>query len=223
MGDNSLIEELRAMTSIELYLNANFYCNHPSLLLKFDEYRDQISSSFNNILPLCASFKSLDSGLNGDQLVKEEATSNCENKKWSSFISILALATVTNRKIHSYYPDCGEQKFKLLFNCFVEPRPPLKSEGDDLHILFCFEGVVRSGETFRPNHFVPLIFGEYTGQKRKLTQHSHSAIQKKKYSDITFFFVKDNMHVVVCLHQFPYLLVLLMLVLVQAFLPLQSL
>ena len=69
------------MTSIELYLNANFYCKHPVILSQFDKYGDQICSRFNNLLPLCVSFESVDSDAWGDQLVEMEAISNCENKK----------------------------------------------------------------------------------------------------------------------------------------------
>ena len=89
------------LTSIELYLNANFYCKHPVLLSKFDKYGDQICSRFNNLLPLCVSFESVDSDACGDQLVEMEAISNCENKKWSSFLCMLGLASVTKRKMFS--------------------------------------------------------------------------------------------------------------------------
>ena len=111
VGDNSLIEELRVMTSIELYLNANSYSKHPVILSQFDKYGVQICSRFNNLLPLCVSFESVDSDACGDQLVEMEAISNCENKKWSSFLCMLGLATVTKRKMFSYYPDCGENRF----------------------------------------------------------------------------------------------------------------
>ena len=139
------------LTSMELYLNANFYCKHPVILSQFDKYGDQICSRFNNLLPLCVSFESVDSDACGDQLVEMEAISNCENKKWSSFLCMLGLASVTKRKMVSYYPDCGENRFQLLFNCLIEPRPPLKPCCDDLHVLFCFDGEIKSGETFKPN------------------------------------------------------------------------
>ena len=60
--------------------------------------------------------ESLDMGFTGDSLVRAEAISNCKDKKWSSFLCMLALSSVVNRNIISLYPDCGELKYKLLFN-----------------------------------------------------------------------------------------------------------
>ena len=145
--------------------------------------RHQMSISYEL---LCVSFESVDSDACGDQLVEMEAISNCENKKWSSFLCMLGLATVTKRKMFSYYPDCGENRFQLLFNCLIEPHPPLKPYCDDLNVLFCFDGEIESGETFKPNHFVPLLFGAVAG-KRKLSKTS-SNVQKKQHSDISSFF-----------------------------------
>ena len=40
-------------------------------------------------------------------LVKEEAINICENKIWSSFFCILAVASVTSHKINCCYPETG--------------------------------------------------------------------------------------------------------------------
>ena len=47
----------------------------------------------------------------------------------------------------TYYPDCGELKFKLLFNRNVQFRLHAK-KGDvkDLHVLFCREGDINPAE-----------------------------------------------------------------------------
>ena len=90
--------------------------------------------------------------------MKKEAIVNCSDKKWSSFLCILGLSSVIDRNIVTYYPDCGERRWKLLFNRQIRSRSPLRKGLDDLHILFCFEGEIKSGDTFKSNHFVPLIF-----------------------------------------------------------------
>lgn len=58
--------------------------------------------------------------LSGDQLDKKEGVLNCCDKKWSSFLCVLGLASLSNKNIYSYYPDCGEQRFKLLVTCIVD-------------------------------------------------------------------------------------------------------
>lgn len=172
-GNNTLVNNLRVLTSIELFLNANFYSQHPCFLSAVAEHKEDFGKSLNNLLPLSVSFECLDSGLSGDELVKKQAFVNCTDKKWSSFLCILGLSSVINRKIVTYYPDCGERRWKLLFNRQIKPRSSLKTGLENLHILFCFEGVIKSGDAFKSNHFVPLIFYA-TGQKRK-----HSQLQKK--------------------------------------------
>ena len=73
--------------------------------------------------------------------------------------------------IVTYYPDFGVEKWKLLFNQTVEPRPPLPSVSK-LHILFCYDGDVLCRD-FHHNHYVPLIFGLLNASvKRKTLQSS---------------------------------------------------
>ena len=85
VGDNSLVGDLRAMTSIELYLNANFYSDHPHFLSSFDKHKVSICQHLKNILPMCVSYQAVDCSLTGDELVKKEAILNCSDKTWSSF------------------------------------------------------------------------------------------------------------------------------------------
>ena len=164
VGDNSLVEDLRIMTSIELYLNAAYYCKHPSFVSTFSEH----GTSFNSLESmLCVSVSSsaFDTGLRNEDLVKAEAVHNCKYlNKWSGFLSILALSSVTNMEICSHYPDCGLLKYKLLFNQTIMPRV-LKKPCLKLHILFCYEGNLPVGN-FRHNHYVPLVFQEKTSNKR---------------------------------------------------------
>ena len=135
--------------------------------------------SVRNLLPLSVSFESLDTGSIEFDLVKQEAISNCNAGKWSSFLCIMGLSSVLQRNIITYYPDCGELKFKLLFNRKVQPRLHAKKGLKDLHILFCYEGDIRPGEKFQHNHFVPLLFHARL-QKRKLVASSPLSIAAKK-------------------------------------------
>ena len=186
VGDNCLVSDLQVLTSIEFYLKADFYSQHPYFSSAHAKHREKVSQSFKNLLPMSVSNRALDFGFSGDQLVKKEAILNCCDKTWSSFLCILGLASVTNRNIYCYYPDCGEQRFRLLFNCKVEPCPPLRAISD-LHVLFCFHGIVESGKVFQPNHFVPLVFDDKPagGEKRKLPAQKVSPNQQKSKSKKT--------------------------------------
>ena len=59
-GRNNHLNELRWLTSIELYENANFYCQHP-LLLECLKVRSNIYSNLNSIFSCCLSQKSFNS------------------------------------------------------------------------------------------------------------------------------------------------------------------
>ena len=148
-------------------MNAQFYCDHPCFLSAVNEHPECFGKSIHNLLPFSVSFEALDTGSVKYDLVKQEAISNCNSGKWPSLVCILGLSSVLRRSIFTYYPDCGELKFKLLFNCIVQPRLHAKKSVKDLHIFFCHEGDIRPRETFQPNHFVPLLFNACL-QKRKI-------------------------------------------------------
>ena len=154
-GSNSLVEDLRAATATELYLNSNIYRYHPYLVSLSQNYPN-IFRCPENVLMMSASQKSIDSNKKLSDLVKEEAINICENKVWSSFLCILALASVTSRKINCCYPDIGTIRFRTMFNCIIQSRIPQMSV-EDIHILFSYEGVLRSS-AFQHNHYVPIIF-----------------------------------------------------------------
>lgn len=179
VGDNSLVLSLRILTSIELFLHCDYYVQHPCFLSIVNKH-GKYFKNINNLLPLSVSKEGLDTGMTKADLVKQEAILNCNDKKWSSFLCILALSSVLGRNIYTYYPDCGEERYRLFLNCLVKPRLPTKHNFEDLHILFCFEGCIKPGDTFLPNHFVPLLF--YSNQlKRKLqVPESKSTTSKKK-------------------------------------------
>ena len=101
VGDNSLVSTLRVMVSIGLYFNANFYCNHPVFESTIAKHGKKVSKSVKNLLPLSVSFGSLDQDVTGEDLVKAEATLNCSDKTWASFLCILGLSSVLNRPFAS--------------------------------------------------------------------------------------------------------------------------
>ena len=136
-GSNSLVEDLRAATAIELYLNSRFYSYDPYLVSLYQNYPN-IFRCLENVLMMSVSQQSIDSNKRLSNLVKEESINICENKIWSSFLCILALVLVTSRKINCYYPDIGSIRYLTKFNCIIQSRIPQISV-EDIHILFSYE------------------------------------------------------------------------------------
>ena len=114
VGDNTLVHSLRILTSLELFMNAQFYCNHPCFLSAVNEHPECFGKSIHNLLPFSVFFEALGTGSVKHDLVKQEAISNCNCDKWPSFVCILGLSFVLPRTIFTFYPDCGELKFKVI-------------------------------------------------------------------------------------------------------------
>ena len=193
VGDNRLVHTLRILTSLELFLNASFYSQHPCFLSVVYEHGEYFKNTASNLLPLCVSMECLDTGFTKEDLVKQEAILNCNDRKWSSFLCILGASSVLHRNIFCYYPDFGEKRNKLLFNRLVKPRQQSQKGMDDIHILFCHEGVIKPGETFRPNHFVLLLFHVHEKKRKHATDvHVRSKAVKKQKVIPTFILPKKS-------------------------------
>ncbi len=85
-------------------MNAQFYCDHPCFSSVIDEHPECFGKSVRNLLPSSVSFQSLDTGSVKFDLVKQEAISNCNAGKWSSFLCIMGLSSILQRNIHYILP-----------------------------------------------------------------------------------------------------------------------
>lgn len=165
-----MVDQLRVLTCIELFLYSKFYSKHPVFTFCFEN--SQLFSSLETILKCCISDDALNTDLSSFKLVQREAINSCSKNKWSSFISILALSTVINRSIETFYPDFGAQKYKFLFNQVINPRVLNNNFSSDcVSILFSRADNVM--KEFKPNHFVPLIFIPIVN-KHKIIKHQLS-------------------------------------------------
>ena len=155
--------ELRLLTSIELFLNAEFYKSHPVIHTTYKAN----TKLFQNALNMFQTFISENAYKTGKQacdLVIEESRLNCISQTWCGFLCVLALSSVTQRTINSFYPDSKvhdaiiTERYTVLFNQKIQPRE-LSSlySSEELNILFCYSGILPLGEVFKHNHYVPLI------------------------------------------------------------------
>lgn len=165
-GKNSLISDLRVLTSIELFLNSNFYFNHPCFQAVFSNNKE-FFSSHDSLVAMSVSHLAVGSDFHKECLVEHEALLNLDEGKWTGLLCILALSSVVGREIHTYYPDCGVKKYKNLFTQKIKPRTYYSTL--PLHILFCREGTYNAKVEFQHNHYVPLAFKASKSLKRNIS------------------------------------------------------
>ena len=159
VGNNSLVEKLRCLTSIELYLHSEFYGKH--CCFESAEFSQRDAKKPNkSFFYLSLKHATIDLGFkNFSDAVKHEAILNCVNNEWCSFMCLLGLSSVLKSQIHSFYPDIGDLMCKQLFNQVIVPRIQ-NTQQKCFRILFCrIEpfGSFCKLQTFQPNHFVPLL------------------------------------------------------------------
>ena len=149
-GNNTLVDVLRLLCSIELFQNVSYYASHPLLQNLFETKKDYFVS-LRSIYEIAVSSKA--TGVSLEELVKSEALRSCKPGEWGSFMCLLALSSVTKRNIFSVYPSIGAIKNRIILNNSIKPRSGVSF--GDLHIMFTQLGFTE-GKAFNPNHFVPL-------------------------------------------------------------------
>ena len=94
VGDNSVVEALWSLTSIQLYLNSDYYGKHDVFQSAYLSQKEPKRSP-ESIFYLSLKNDTLDSNLkNKEDTVKREAILNCQNFAWSSFMCMLGLSSV---------------------------------------------------------------------------------------------------------------------------------
>ena len=91
-------------------------------------------------------------------LIQKESRVMLRKGQWSTFICVLALASVIGKIIFCHYHDFGEAKVKLLFNQRIIPRSYYEvssSSFEIFNVLYC--QLAKGTQSFKANHFVPLI------------------------------------------------------------------
>ena len=170
---------LRCLTCIELYENAKYYADHPLFHTKHAEGAfDCVRSAF--IMAL--SSPALDSLELSDpyHAVIAEAIVNANDKEYSSFLCLIALASVIGRPIQAHFPvrydfsDLDKRSsVEIFYNSLVLPRQSCLLSNGTIHLLRCAAvplDFLKTGKIpERKNHYVPLVSFPIviTGKKRK--------------------------------------------------------
>ena len=116
------------MTSLELFLNHEFYSKHPVLTDVYNTERvlgGKLFCSFESVFKLARGLKDSQTSININDLgllVKKETENICKDNIWSSFLRVFALSSVICRPIHLFYASIGFQKYQKIFNQNIYPR-----------------------------------------------------------------------------------------------------
>ena len=92
-GNNGYVDELRVLNSIRFFMYPSYYCKHPC----FYHYL-KLLKKLKHFFTMSIKNSTIDSDLKNEEAVKFEAQTNCKSKEWSSFLCVLALASVIKIK-----------------------------------------------------------------------------------------------------------------------------
>ena len=122
-GNNAYVSQLRILTSLELFLNTDFYTNHPVFNALF-KLHPQMFSSLDFTFKLSLSNEAFGSSNSCRDMVLTEALRNCEQGVWCSFLCILSLSSVIGCNIQTLYPDDTTvvKLYSVLLNQDIFPR-----------------------------------------------------------------------------------------------------
>jgi len=166
-GDEELALILRALTSIELFLHSSYYSSHPLFTTSMSS--EQNSIPFGIFFQLANTFEATDlldnESKSHSDCIKFEALRNCQTKRWSPFISLMALPSVVGLEIHSFFSGepatCSGKNIHLLLNSNIKPHQSmLNSFSTPIRVLWTFAGSKMVHRPPVPNHVVPLFIAK---------------------------------------------------------------
>ena len=196
VGNNSLIHLLRILTSLELFLNNEFYSRHLVLTNVYNNGKtvlgEKIFCSLESIFELYRGLRDSQTSINKNDLgllVKKDAENICKDNIWSSFLCVLALSSVICWPIHLFYASCGFQKYQKMFNQKIYPRE--RCDNNKCFVLLWMCLCKKANHLSLNNHFMPLLKLLMSTENKLKRKHGYrekvgslSKVQKKW---ITFF------------------------------------
>ena len=195
-GDNRYVDDLKILASIDLYLNSEFYANHPSFVNIMNSHSGVFNYYVSTLLALSVLHGAYGSGKTKMELVKEETLNICSPFKWSGFLNVLALSSVCLCFVHCYYKSYDAMlKYKNMFNQLIKPREFSFFNSETIHFLFCNNSIVAT-IPFRHNHNVPLTFcseKNKVNKKRKLVTSQKCKECKKPATYSIYHFWKQDL------------------------------
>ena len=144
---------LRLLVASELFLNINFFVDHP----KFPEVKQRLGFSMDTVYSsaLCDSaYNALMTTKSVHTAVQVEAASVCILTEYATLIQLFALSSVLKRPIISVYPNANRH-IREAFHTMVHPWKCRFTT--PVYIMWSRDAALDNVNNFNPNHFVPLM------------------------------------------------------------------
>ena len=159
VGDQSLSHFLRLLTTLELYINSDFYSQHSA----FQEYLNAgIANSYDEqtLFTMCLTAGGMASWDGKDRIkaIRAEANSGCKERVWCGMFHAMALTSILGRPLYSVYPNVGSRIRDFLHRKIL---PRILNEGaqSTVYIMWSRDGSLDTtpGTWYEPNHFIAIF------------------------------------------------------------------
>ena len=152
-GDQTLHVELRFLVALELFLNTEFYADHP----KFPEVKQKLGFKMDTVYSsaLCdMAYDALMTTKSIQTAVQVEAAYTCNLCQFATLLQMSALPSVFKRPIISIYPDANPH-IREAFHTMIHPRECKYTK--PVCIMWSRDAALDIVNPFSPNHFVLLL------------------------------------------------------------------
>ena len=144
------------MTAKEVYVNPEFYSQHPTFKLLLND-NPGVFSSIDTILAISVSHNALNTNKSKGELVQRKALNICSAYRWCGFLCVLALSSVSLSTVQCYYKSSGSPlKYRLMFNQQIQPCLANYLSSEKIHLLFC-RNLFEPPIPFSHNHSEPVM------------------------------------------------------------------
>ena len=154
-GTEDLCDILRALVSLELCLNSDYYEKHPYILGK----KSSILKKEGYIFGMAFSHKATER-LNTSLKYKilKQASLNISNRQWSPLLCLLALSEVLSQKIVIIFPKTKNIDEYEMYNGVIHPQRCSTATNCELKIMFTTTTPTQNtDQPFKTNHYVLLL------------------------------------------------------------------
>ena len=136
-GDNRYVNDLRILAAIELYVNPEFYGQHPIFTLLLNN-NPCVFNRIDTILAISVFHNALDTDKTKAKFAQREALNICSAYRWFGFLCVLALSSVSLSTVQCYYKSFGSSlKYRIRFNQLIQPHRANYLSIEEIHLLFC--------------------------------------------------------------------------------------
>ena len=154
VGSERLSLTLRILIAIEIFENANWYCN------RIDEIISEktISMSKTSLFVMITSCEDINPSTDSVKVIENVAAGTCNPFAWASLIHFMAAASVLQRPVFSVYPKYGTgEGMRSLYHAQFRPRTNHDHYEYPVFVMWTTLSASTQSNWFRPNHFVPLF------------------------------------------------------------------